>query len=114
ALGTDTRGVVRHGALMRILFRPEAGAEVLEARRWYEDRSTGLGLEFARSIEAALAALSHDPAAHPPVEGGCRRILLRRFPYSLVYRARSDEILVVAVFHHRRSPSSLTRRSRRR
>ena len=29
---------------MRILFRPEARAEVLEAQTWYESRAVGLGL----------------------------------------------------------------------
>ena len=41
---------------MRVGFRPEARAEVLEARSWYEAHSPGLGLEFARAVDAALAA----------------------------------------------------------
>jgi hypothetical protein len=31
---------------MRIFFRPEARAETLEARKWYECQSPGLGLDF--------------------------------------------------------------------
>ena len=96
---------------MRILFRPEARTEALEARSWYEARSVGLGLEFARSLDAAIAAAFRDPAAYSLVEGDCRRILLRRFPFSLVYRVRADEFLVIAIFHHRRDPAVLTRRA---
>ena len=96
---------------MRILFRPEARTEVLEAKAWYEARSVGLGLEFARSLDAAVAAAFRDPAAYSVVEGDCRRILLRRFPFSLVYRVRTDEFLVIAVFHHRRDPSVIARRA---
>lgn len=98
---------------MRILFRPEAGAEALEAQRWYESRVPGLGLEFARSVEIAVSAISHAPGAYVLIgEGNCRRILLRRFPYSLVYRMQGDDLLVLAIFHHRRSPAPLTQRLR--
>jgi len=98
---------------MRILFRPEARAEVLEAQVWYESRARGLGFEFARSVEAAVASAVHNPEAFILVAGNCRRVLLRRFPFSMVYRVRGDELLVVAVFHHRRDPSKLARRAGR-
>ena len=49
---------------MRILFRPEARAEVLEAQAWYESRAAGLGLEFARALEAAVATASRNPNGH--------------------------------------------------
>ena len=96
---------------MRILFRPQARNEALEAQVWYESRAAGLGLEFARAIDAAVAGAVRNPAAFAAVTGSCRRILLRRFPFSLVYRVRGDEFLVIAVFHHRRDPSKLVPRS---
>ena len=48
---------------MRIVFRPEARDELLEARAWYESKATGLGLEFARVVEAAVALASRNPDA---------------------------------------------------
>lgn len=95
---------------MRVLFRPQARAEALEAQGWYESRATGLGLEFARALDAAVAAAVRSPRTFPAVAGSCRRVLLRRFPFSMVYRVHDDEFLVVAVFHHRRDPSKLARR----
>ena len=95
---------------MRILFRPEARTEALEARAWHEARSVGLGLEFARSLDAAIATAFRNPAAYSLVEGDCRRILLRKFPFSLVHRVRADEFVVIAIFHHRRSPLALAPR----
>ena len=35
---------------MKVAFRPEAGAELLAAKAWYEQRSPGLGFEFARAV----------------------------------------------------------------
>jgi toxin ParE1/3/4 len=85
---------------MQIVFRPEARNEALAAQDW----ALGLGLEFARALEVALASAIRNPDAFTVVEGECRRVLLRKFPFSLIYRARLDELLVIAVFHHRREP----------
>lgn len=41
-----------------LVFRPEARAEVREARERYEAQSPGLGLEFARAVEAVLATIT--------------------------------------------------------
>lgn len=88
---------------MRIVFRPEAQTEALQARDWYEARTPGLGLEFAHAVEAAVARIARNPEGFPGTGvADCRRILLRKFPYSLIYRAAEDILLIVAVFHHRR------------
>lgn len=98
---------------MRVLFRPEARVEVLEAQNWYESRATGLGLEFARAVEAAIASASSNPEAFTQVAGTCRRTLLRKFPFSLVFQAHADELLVIAVFHQSRNPARLAHRTGR-
>ena len=96
---------------MRIFFRPQARTEVLEAQAWYESRAAGLGLEFARAMDAAVASAVRNPEAFTLTANSCRQILLRRFPFSLVYRVRGDEFLVIAVFHHRRDPAQLPGRT---
>lgn len=98
---------------MRVFFRPQARAEALEAQAWYESRSTGLGMEFARAMDAAVASAVRNPEAFTLIASGCRQVLLRRFPFSLVYRVNGDEFLVIAVFHHRRNPTKLARRAGR-
>lgn len=95
---------------MRVAFRPEALAEVLEARAWYEQKAPGLGLEFARAIEASVESAARTPEAYPLIEGECGRVLLRRFPYSVLFRPSNEGLLVVAVFHHKREPGAWLQR----
>jgi plasmid stabilization system protein ParE len=95
---------------MRVQFRPEAKAEALEAKAWYETHAPGLGYEFARALEAAIQSAVRNPLAFASIEGECRRVLMRRFPYSVVFRLGPKSMLVVAVFHHRREPSILASR----
>jgi plasmid stabilization system protein ParE len=87
-----------------ISLRPEAEAELAEAIDWYETRGTGLGAEFLRAVEAAVANVARNPLAYPVIENEIRRAPVRRFPYSLMYSANQDEIVIVACFHGRRDP----------
>jgi hypothetical protein len=53
------------------------------------------------------------PRVGSPVEGEARRIILKTFPYQLVYRAEGDEIRVYAVAHLKRKPNYWTGRLQR-
>jgi plasmid stabilization system protein ParE len=90
----------------RLVFRPEAVAELLEARRWYDDRLAGLGVEFARAVDVTMEAIRQHPQAFRQVHGEDRQCVMRRFPYSVIYRPTGTEIVVIAVHHHRRAPTS--------
>ena len=98
---------------MRVLFRPEAREDAIQARDWYEKQSAGLGGEFVRALEAGVAVARRSPDAFPSVGGEFRRVLLRRFPYSLVYQFQGDTLVVLACFHHRRNPRTLSDRIKR-
>ena len=94
---------------MQLVFRPEAQKELLEAQAWYEERSPGLGFEFARAIDVAVASALRTPLAFPRIEGDFRHVIARKFPYSLIYRAAEPQLVVVSCFHHRRMPGSWVR-----
>lgn len=66
---------------MQLVFRPEAQRELLEAQAWYEKHSPGLGFEFARAVDVAVARAIRTPLAFPSIEGDFRRVLTRKFPY---------------------------------
>lgn len=94
---------------MQLVFRPEARLELLEAQAWYESRSVGLGFEFARAIDAAIAKALRMPLAFPCIEAEFRHVITRRFPYSVVYYPSESELVVVSCFHHRRKQGSWLR-----
>ena len=78
----------------------------MEAQAWYEACSPGLGFEFARAVDIAVNSALHMPYAHPMIDGKFRRIILRRFPYSIIYHPTHDELVIVSCFHHKRKPGS--------
>lgn len=88
----------------RVSFRPQARAEIREARGWYEGQIPGLGRAFIAEVEATLAFLRLHPQMYAAVsdDGNVRRALLHRFPYSLVYEVMAvDDIVVLACRHVR-------------
>jgi hypothetical protein len=69
----------------RLVFRPEAEAELLDARAWYEEERVGLGAIFAAAVETTITAILRNPLAFPRVKG-------------------DDEIIVLAIMQGRRNP----------
>jgi plasmid stabilization system protein ParE len=90
--------------LKRLIFHPAAGAELTEAADWYEARGKGLGADLLRAVDARLAAIQRRPGLYPTVYKTARRVLLRRFPYSLIYVVSDDTIRIIACAHGRRDP----------
>lgn len=86
----------------RLRFNPLAEAEILEAARWYEDRSPGLGAAFVDTVRDATTTVLEAPKRWRLVRG-TRRYLMGRFPFAVVYRETSEkEVEVVAVAHLKR------------
>lgn len=69
-----------------IPFIPPAEEEFLDAFARYEAARTGLGEEFLAEVERATRRIAYFPSHGSPYLGATRRIVLRRFPYSLVYK----------------------------
>ena len=86
------------------LFRPAAAADLEEAALWYEAQRSGLGREFLDAAEAALKQVMANPKGYAVAYEDRRRLLLARFPYSLVYRLIGDDVVVIAVVHAKRNP----------
>ena len=88
----------------RLVFRPQAESELLDARGWYEAQRPGLGGTFAAAVDRVLAGIVHNPLAYPRVHGETRRALIQRFPYAVYFQVIADELVVLAVMHGRRLP----------
>ena len=95
----------------KLIVRPQARSDIAEAMVWYETQGQGLGADFVRAVEVALAAVQHNPFQFQKVHGAWRRVALRRFPYGLIYVPSDDEIIVLACAHGRRNPKRWHERS---
>jgi plasmid stabilization system protein ParE len=74
----------------------EALEEAEAAARWYAERSVTAAAAFSEDLDAAELAIAQLPEAWPQFDHGTHRHLLRRFPFSIVYRVEPRRILIVA------------------
>ena len=88
----------------QLVISPEAEQDITDARAWYEARQAGTGDRFLRSVEETLHRIEQLPSAAAEVFRGARQSLIRRFPYSVVYRVGADHIAIIAVYHTSRNP----------
>lgn len=87
----------------------DAEAEYLEAVAWYQARNPLVAGRFRESVAATVAALLSNPdqwskAPDVPEKLNVRRILVRGFPYAVVFMALETETVVLAIAHGRRRP----------
>src|SRR2546428_410424 len=85
-------------------FHPHAIAEARTAREWYASRNSLAAAAFVDELDRAVVRITEAPKRWPAYLHGTRRYLLRRFPFSLVYRQRGSVLTVVAVVHAKRRP----------
>jgi plasmid stabilization system protein ParE len=83
---------------------PPAEEEMTEAAVFYERASSGLGEDFLDDVQRVITQLREHPSMGQPLTAGLHRLLLRRFPFSVIYAVESDAIVVIAVAHQRRRP----------
>ena len=85
-------------------FHPLAGDEAKAAERWYRERNETAATRFRREVDRAVDLICQRPEVGPPYLRSTRRVLLRRFPFFLVYRVLNERVQIVAVAHARRRP----------
>ena len=93
---------------MQVDFLIEAEEDILSAHDWYESKRAGLGADFELCLEASLERIQLFPESCPIKYRNCRLGLISHFPYGVIYTISEKMIIVIAVFHLKRNPKSIT------
>ncbi|WP_345738302.1 type II toxin-antitoxin system RelE/ParE family toxin [Prosthecobacter algae] len=89
----------------KIIFLPEAEADLDEAAEFYEIQEPGLGDEVFDFLSARIDDLVTTGGLHSFSRGAHRAVVLGRFPYFTIhYRNDPSTITVLAVLDQRRDP----------
>ena len=96
----------------RLLIRPRAESDLVEAQQWYEAQRRGLGGEFRIEVDKILGQLLDQPFIYPLVTPRSRRAVVHRFPYLLYFLVEGERVSVIACLHGKRDPKLLRSRLR--
>jgi plasmid stabilization system protein ParE len=88
----------------RAVFHDQAVVELNEAAAYDARTRAGLGLAFLAAVQQSVGAMTVTPYGGRPVEAEIRCWVVRRFPYSIFYSVREDELRILAIGHQKRRP----------
>jgi len=91
--------------MKRITFHPAAETEMIEAAKYYENQQKDLGKRFLISIQDGINRIQINPLLYPFVYENVRRCLIKIFPFGILFRISSDQIMIMAVMHLHRNPN---------
>lgn len=91
-------------------YHPAAFEEIRAADAWYAERSLQALDGFYEELLPALDRLQKEPRLYPPYLCGTQRVVLERYPFSIVFRELLNEIQIIAVAHAKRRPGYWAKR----
>lgn len=89
-----------------LTLRQEAELDIEEHFEYYNEIREGLGHDFLLCVEEALDKVQRAPLIYREIYQGLRRVYIRRFPYRIFFIVQGQQIVVMAVFHARKNPTS--------
>ena len=96
---------------MKVIMLAEAIADMEASREFYlEHASIAVAGQFLDQVERASKRLAERPFLGAPVTPALRRLLLKQFPYSLIYQVDNELVTILAVAAHRRRPGYWAKR----
>jgi plasmid stabilization system protein ParE len=84
--------------------------EFTDALRWYANRSPHVALTFDSEFDEVLAKIAASPDRFPNFDVRHRYVLMRRFPFQVIYRRMGDTVTIIALAHTSREPGYWTDR----
>ena len=90
--------------MIPVRFHDAARSELAEEVLYYAEIDRRLGERLFLAVQRAVALAAKFPEMGSPYKFGTRRVFPKRFPFSVVYVYRRNEILVLAVAPFRRKP----------
>ena len=96
---------------MTFSFHPRAEQELDKAVRYYEECCSGLGLEFAEEVYAAIDRIIAYPKAWTKLSKHTRRCFVNRFPFGIIFQVKDSVLRIIAVANLNRKPGYWKRRA---
>jgi plasmid stabilization system protein ParE len=90
--------------MRQVRFLEPAEAELEENVTYFDLQLPGLGERFDKQVEATLALITDHPEIGSPLTKRIRKFRVRKFRYNIIYAFDGDEIVVIAVAHHKKRP----------
>jgi plasmid stabilization system protein ParE len=96
--------------MLRVIYRPEAESEILEAVQFYKARTHEMGGRFLTVLHEQIHDIASSPERFPKVGFEIRQCVVRKFPFIIFFRVHADQVRILAVAHTSQYPHYWKRR----
>lgn len=97
---------------MKVTLHPAAEQDIQDAAAFYEREGTPIvAARFIAEFKRLATLLLEHPEIGSPRSNGLRGFSMSVFPYTIVYRASTNEIKILVVKHDSKRPGFGARRS---
>ncbi|APG65737.1 hypothetical protein LPB136_10335 [Tenacibaculum todarodis] len=83
----------------KVVIKPEAEQELLEALKWYDSKEINLGSELYFEISKLIDAIQENPNLFQKRYKDFRITFTKRFRYGIHYTLEKDIIYIHAILH---------------
>jgi plasmid stabilization system protein ParE len=89
---------------VKLRLTAQALNELVDAALFYVEESPQAALQFDKHIEEAFERILDNPSVYPRVSDGIQYKVLDKFPFTIYFVRRKDEIQVFSIAHHKKMP----------
>ena len=90
--------------MLDLIILDDAEDDLLNANNWYQTKEHGLGDRFLSSVQDGLTLIRQHPEIFPVSVVECRRALISKFPFEIIYEKKENRIVVYSVFNCSQNP----------
>lgn len=97
--------------MRKIIYQPEAEAELLEAVPYYGSTDPNGEDRFLAAVDQHVREIASSPQRFPMVGRAIRRCVVRKYPFIIFFKEHPDHIRILSVAHTSRHPDYWKKRS---
>jgi toxin ParE1/3/4 len=90
--------------MKNIRIHPKAEEEIRWEKEYYRRKNPALVTRLREELSKAIHSISEAPNRYPIYMENCRRYLLFKFPFLVIYREIEDQIQIIAFAPGRKKP----------
>ncbi len=96
----------------KVIIIEQAISEIAESCTYYNNKVSGLGIEFEDEVFNLLEIIKENPLIFPIKFSNIHEAVLLSFPFVINYEILDRQIIVHAVFHTKREPAKKIKKKR--
>lgn len=95
---------------MTLKLHPLAENDLKIALNYYFDISQKLGKRFLSHIDKQFTNILNSPDLYQYETKTSQKVIMKKFPYIIIYEQYEDIIMILAIFHTKQNPEKLVKR----